>query len=188
MGHGAGAGFALLGFGFAVASGAIEATVVGLAQWWAMHPWFPGIQRRAWWLGTLAGALGAYVLGYLPSTLMDLGAEPGATPPAEPPRWVVLLLAAGLGAVGGAMLSSVQWLVLRRHVAGAGWWVPAHVLAWAAGMPLIFWGIDAAQGGPGPVAGAALLAAVLLLAGALVGAVHGAVLVRLAARGSRSAT
>lgn len=34
----------LLSFTVAVLSGAVEATVVGLAQWWAMHPWFPSIQ------------------------------------------------------------------------------------------------------------------------------------------------
>ncbi len=65
--------------------------------------------------------------------------------------------------------------------------MPANALAWAAGMPAIFWGIHAAQ--PlGPTPGAALLAGVLLLAGALVGGVHGAVLVRLVAGGSRTAT
>ena len=58
----------LLSFVFAVLSGGVEATIVGLAQWWAMHPWFPGIGRFAWWRGTLIGALIAYVLGYLPST------------------------------------------------------------------------------------------------------------------------
>jgi hypothetical protein len=63
----------LASFLVAAASGALEATWVGLAQWWAMHPSFPAITRRAWWLATLVGALVAYVLGYLPSTLMSLG-------------------------------------------------------------------------------------------------------------------
>jgi hypothetical protein len=35
----------LLSFAIAVLSGAIGATIVGLAQWWAMHPWFPQIGR-----------------------------------------------------------------------------------------------------------------------------------------------
>jgi len=61
-------GIVLVSFLFAVASGAIEATLVGLGQWWAMHPWFPMITRRTWWLATLAGALVAYILGYLPYT------------------------------------------------------------------------------------------------------------------------
>src|SRR6266508_1626378 len=56
----------LLSFTVAVLSGAVEATIVGLAQWWAMHPWFPSIERFAWWRGTLIGALMADVLGDLP--------------------------------------------------------------------------------------------------------------------------
>src|SRR3990170_1988398 len=70
----------LVSFLIAVASGAIEATVVGLAQWWAMHPWFPTITRPNWWLATLAGALLAYVLGYLPSTLINLGEQASQAP------------------------------------------------------------------------------------------------------------
>src|SRR5512143_2892833 len=59
----------------AVFSGAIEATLVGLAQWTAMHPWFPNATAFAWWRATLLGALLAYVLGWLPSTIMSLGEE-----------------------------------------------------------------------------------------------------------------
>jgi hypothetical protein len=164
----------------AAGSGAFEATVIGLAQWWAMHPWFPGIARRAWWLATLAGALVAYVLGFLPSSLMGLQAEATQAPVAEPPQWMVLLLAAGLGAVAGAVLSFAQWLVLRKNVRRAGWWIPANMLAWLAGMPIIFWGIDAAQRGQPLFQTALLLAGCLLLTGVVVGAIHGAVLVWLA--------
>ena len=63
----------LLSFVFAVLSGGAEATIVGLAQWWAMRPWFPTVSRFAWWRGTMIGALIAYILGYLPSTLMSMG-------------------------------------------------------------------------------------------------------------------
>jgi len=41
----------LLSFVFAVTSGAVETAFVGLAQWWAMHPWFPMIGRFAWAFG-----------------------------------------------------------------------------------------------------------------------------------------
>lgn len=179
-----GGGAAAIGltFLFAVLSGVVEATVVGLAQWWALHPWFPAVGWRAWWLATLAGALIAYVLGYLPSTLMDLGADAGAAPASEPPQWVVLLLAAGLGAVGGAVLSFAQWLVLRRVGSGSSWWIPANMLAWAAGMPLIFWGIDMAQRGQPLWQSLLLMATTLLAAGAVVGAIHGLALVRMVER------
>ncbi len=171
----------LLTFAFAVASGAVEATVVGLAQWWAMHPWFPMVSRFAWWRGTLVGALVAYVLGYLPSTLMDMGAAASQPAPvAEPPQWVILLLAAGLGAVGGAVLSFAQWLVLRGKVARAGLWIPANMLAWTIGMPVIFWGIDKAFQQAAVWQSVLVVAAALLASGTLVGAIHGWFLVRLA--------
>lgn len=171
----------LLAFVFAVTSGVVEATVIGLAQWWAMHPWFPTIERFAWWRGTLIGALLAYVLGYLPSTLMDMGeATASSAPVAEPPQWAVLLLAAGLGAVGGAVLSFAQWLAMRGKVKRAGLWMPANMLAWLFGMPLIFWGIDLAFKLSEVWQSLLLMAGILLMAGAVVGAIHGWFLVGLA--------
>lgn len=180
-----GAAMALAAYGLEVGAGAIEATLVGLAQWWAMRPWFPQISRKAWWLGTLGGALAAYVLGFLPSTIMGLMEESaqaqGQTAAMqEPPMGVVLLLAAGMGLVAGAMLSFAQWLVLRKTVRGAGMWIPANMLAWMFGMPLVFWGIDAAQKGQPLYQSILLMIGVLLAMGAVVGAVHGWFLVRIA--------
>lgn len=172
-------GFILFVFLVAVASGALEATLVGLVQWWAMQPWFPAISRLEWWRATLVGALLAYVLGYLPSTLISLGEAASQEPVTEPPQWLMLLFAAGLGLVGGAVLSFAQWLVLRRHVPHAGRWLPANMLAWLAGMPLIFWGIDLAFRQETLLVATLLLATILLLTGAIVGAIHGAFLVDL---------
>jgi hypothetical protein len=170
----------LLSFVFAVASGAIEATFVGLAQWWAMHPWFPTIGRFAWWRGTMIGALIAYVLGYLPSTLMSMSeATASSAPVAEPPQWIVLLLAAGMGAVGGVVLSFAQWLVMRDKVKQAGLWIPANMLAWTFGMPIIFWGIDMAFKMSAVWQSVLLMAVTLFVAGAVVGGIHGLFLVRL---------
>ena len=173
----------LLSFLVAVLSGAVEATIVGLAQWWAMHPGFPSIGRFAWWRATLIGALIAYVLGYLPSTLMSMGeATSAGAPLAEPPQWIVLLLAAGMGAVGGAVLSFAQWLVMRGRVQGAGIWIPANMLAWLFGMPIIFWGIDLAFKMSTIWQSVLVTAVTLFVAGAVVGAVHGLILVGLAER------
>jgi len=175
----------ILSFIFAVLSSAVEATVVGLAQWWAMRPWFPDISRFAWWRGTLIGALVAYVLGYLPSTLMSMGeAASQSTPVDEPAQWIVLLLAVGMGAIGGVVLSFAQWLELRRKVERAGIWIPANMLAWACGMPIIFWGIDLAFKMAAIWQSVLVMAGSLFVAGAVVGAVHGAFLVRLAERQS----
>lgn len=170
----------ILSFLTAVAAGAVEATVVGLFQWWAMHPWFPAVGRRAWVLATLAGALVAYALGYLPSTLMSMAEETSQTQAVEPELHVVLLLAAGMGAVAGAVLSSAQWLVLRKRVPRAGGWIPANMVAWLLGMPVIFAGIDAAQRAQMTLRSVLIVAGSLLITGALVGSIHGAVLVRMA--------
>lgn len=183
-----GVGGVLLAFTIAVSSGIIEAAVVGLAQWWAMHPWFPSISRLRWWLGTLGGALLAYVLGYLPSTLMDLGQASAPAveqaPVAEPAQWLVLLLAAVLGAAAGAMLSFAQYLAMRRVVQGSKIWIPANMLAWLVGMPLIFAAIDLAQRVKPLWQVLGIMAGALLVVGAIVGAIHGAFLLRLA-RGIR---
>jgi hypothetical protein len=163
----------LLAFAITVASGAIEATIVGLTQWWVMHPWFPTIERPAWWRATLVGALLGYVLGYLPSTLMSMGEATTQTVQAEPPEWVTLLMAAGLGAAAGAVLSFAQWLVLRGKVRRAGVWIPANMLAWACGMPIIFLGMDQAFKMNAVWQSVLVVAGAILVAGLVVGAIHG---------------
>jgi hypothetical protein len=57
------------------------------------------------------------------------------------------------------------------------------MLAWMVGMPIIFWGIDAAQKGQPVWQALLLMAGVLFLAGAVVGGIHGLFLVRLASSG-----
>ena len=123
----------------------------------------------------------AYVMGYLPSTLMSLGeqASQTQTPSAEPAQWIVLLLAAVLGAVGGAVLSFAQWLTMRHKIQGSSIWIPANMLAWMVGMPIIFWGIDIAQKLNGLFWLILFVACVLLFTGSVVGAIHGFFLTRL---------
>jgi hypothetical protein len=182
MGEGTTIAGILLSFVVAVASGAVEATFVGLAQWWAMRPRFPSIGRFEWWRGTFIGALAAYVLGYLPSTIMSMGEATGSSAPAaEPAQWIVLLLAAGMGAVGGAVLSFAQWLVLRKKVRPARIWIPANMLAWTFGMPIIFWGLDMAFKMSTLWQSVLLMAGTLFVAGAVVGGIHGYFLVKLKA-------
>jgi hypothetical protein len=153
-----------------------------------MHPWFPSIERLAWWRATLIGALLAYVLGYLPSTLISMGeATTSSAAVEEPAQWIVLLLAAGMGAVAGTVLSFAQWLAMRGKVQGAGIWIPANMLAWLFGMPIIFWGIDLAFRMPTLWQSVLVIAGTLFVAGATVGATHGLFLVRLADRAEAEA-
>jgi len=182
-GEPAGVGAVLAAFVVAVSSGAVEATFVGLAQHWAMGPWLPALRVRRWWSATLWGALAAYVLGWMPSTVLSLGAasETAQTPVAEPPLWAVLLAAAGLGLAAGAVLAFAQALELRRHVAHAWRWIPANMLAWAVGMPAVFLGMDLVFREQPVWQSALLVAATLLATGAVVGVINGSFLVRLVA-------
>jgi hypothetical protein len=54
------------------------------------------------------------------------------------------------------------------------------MLAWLIGMPIIFWGIDAAQKGQPLLQAVLLLGGILFLTGAVIGAIHGAFLISLA--------
>jgi hypothetical protein len=170
----------LLAFTVAVLSGVVEATVVGLLQHRAVHPWLPALSRRSWWWATLWGALTAYVLGWLPSTVIALmSVEDGREPAAQPAQWLVLLGAAGLGVVAGVVLAFAQALVLRHHVDRAWRWLPANMLAWMVGMPMVFLGVDlAVRTG---TAGGAVVVVVMTLAltGAVVGVINGSFLVRM---------
>lgn len=160
--------------------GAVEGLVVGWAQWRVLRRALPAVARGTWILATIVGAVVAWLLGMLPSTLMS--SEPNASgPPVEPPRAVVLLLAVGIGLGGGLVLSLAQWLVLRHATSRAAWWLPANALAWSAAMPWIFHLVDRTVAEHQDPASFALFLAGLGVAGAIVGAIHGLALLRFAA-------
>lgn len=165
--------------GVVVGATLLEGTAVGVAQGMVLRRRLPQLPLRTWWLATGLGALVAWILGMTPSTMMDLAEMGGSGPPPEVSDALQLLLAAGMGLVLGPILALAQWWVLRRHVAGAGWWIPANALAWAVGMPVIFLGLGLAVEVASVASAVAVAALCLLVAGAVVGAVHGLFLVRL---------
>jgi hypothetical protein len=179
----------LVGIVLLAATGAIEGAVVGVLQWSVLRRPFPAIARRAWVTATVIGAVIAWFLGSLPSTLMDMGSQQTDAAAQEPPFLVIMLLAAGMGLVLGAVLATPQYRVLSKAVQGAWIWIPANCLAWALGMPVIFASVDRAYAAyeAGSIAGTLLIFAVALaLAGAVVGAVHGVALVKLAGNAKAS--
>jgi hypothetical protein len=169
----------------AVVAGAFEGLVVGWAQWSVLRRALPGLRARSWIGATVLGALVAWCLGMLPSTIMSLTPQP-ATAPAGPSPFegpLVYPLAMGMGAVLGVVLGLPQWAVLRRW-APRGWrWIAANSAAWALGMPIIFLVAGDLPSGLPVAAIVVIVLATLALAGAVVGAVHGAVLVRMLQRG-----
>jgi len=161
-----------------IAIGVFEGAVVGAAQVWALRPRLPELPWWLWVRATILGALAAWILGMLPSTIMAAGPESPGQPSAEPSVAVQYGLAALLGAIGGPVLAFFQWRVLRRYLARAGGWMLANAAAWALGMPLVFLAADAAGAGASRAIQVAAAVALLIAAGAVVGAVHGLWLVR----------
>ena len=111
-----------------------------------------------------------------PSMIMSF-VQP-ATPEAPPDMTTGLrmALAAGLGMAAGPLLAFFQWRVLRNHLASAAWWLPANALAWAFGMPILFAGVHVADASPNNALAVLTAAATITAAGAVVGAIHGTVL------------
>jgi len=164
-----------------IALGAFEGLAVGVAQASVLRRLLPTV--RGWIGATVVGAMVAWAVGMLPSTVMSLLSAPGSAPPPEPPLWLVLLLAAGLGAVAGPILAVFQWRCLRRtQMPGAWLWLPANAAAWSLGMPVIFLGAQANELTSRAGLIALIVGLALLGAGAVVGAVHGWFLLRLAGR------
>jgi hypothetical protein len=169
---------ALIGLILFTLLGAFEGAVVGFAQWLVLCGRLTDLARRSWILATVAGAVAAWFLGMLPSTVMALAGNGGGEGP-DFEGAGVFVMAAGVGLVLGAVLATPQWRVLRRHVRGAGWWIPANAIAWAVAMPLIFLaaGMPLPQDALAPLL--AVVAAIIAGAGAVAGTIHGVVLVKL---------
>jgi hypothetical protein len=121
-----------------LAAGAIEGSILGACQWWALSRVFPRVRAFAWILVTaLGGALGWLVGSFaaaLAASASGTVAGDGAAGH-EPTLVTTLLVSAGVGSLLGLMIGSSQWLVLRRHAASAGVWVPANILGWMLALP-----------------------------------------------------
>lgn len=164
-----------------------EGVIVGYAQWRVLRGPLPAVSRASWVWATAIGAGVAWLLGMVPSTVASLviaptGPNGGDAPPLtpeEPALGIVLLAAAALGLVLGPVLASAQFVVLRRHVEHAGWWIPANGVAWALALPLTYLGPSAMIDVGVNALGVGILLACVVGAGAVVGVVHGWVLVRL---------
>lgn len=113
-----------------VLAGAGEGAVLGYAQSRVLRRVLPAFDPAAWVRVTAAaGALG-WAVGLTPSAFHD--ALSGL-----PVGVLVLLGTVGAGTLLGS-IGAAQASVLRRHVEHAGHWIAANVLAWLAGLPVVF--------------------------------------------------
>lgn len=158
-----------------------EGVIVGVLQGRVINRYLGNVPVGRWASATVIGAAIAWTLGMIPSTVMGIGGTTGSGggAPQEPELWAVLLMAAGMGALLGPVLGIPQWRALRGSVPRAGRWVWANVLAWAAGMPVIFLGTGTIEEYSSTLTVVAVLVGSFLAAGLVVGAVHGVVLKRM---------
>jgi MFS family permease len=145
------------GLGLVVAGGLVEGSALGLLQANALHDLIG--RRRTWVLTTVLVAGLGWTAGSAPAALS------GADTDGTPPLGLVLLGAAGLGLVMGALLGTAQATVLRRRVRHAWRWVIANACGWAVAMPVVFTGAT--------TAGSDWSAQVVVGYGALTGALAG---------------
>ena len=174
-------GYVGVALGGGLSRGIIVAGYVGVAlggiatavlQWLVLRQ---RVSRAGWWVVT--GIAGGAVVGVLVVGVgwvvgvggsavggPDWGANWGPDWSANPGKDVGWVAGAGLY---GAVVGGLQWLVLRRRVARAGWWVLASTVGWVVG---------------GLVSGITDTAAGWAVLGAVYGAITGAALVWLLRR------
>ena len=142
---------------------AAPGSVLGLVQWLVLRR---QISRAGWWI--LASAAGLAVATGAGIVVAESTFDPiGLVNCAVLGRWVAVVV------LGGAVISILQWFVLRRQVSQASWWVLANTLGWASCMALSGASIIATPVGLGP------LLMSLIGGGVVLGAVTGGALVRL---------
>ncbi len=146
---------AIVGYGAGAAGGGIAA---GVLQWLVLRR---QIARASRWVlaSTVAGAVIGVVGVALGATLgfstRWVGGGPETTGETSSGEWALFVL---LG-LYGTVLGVLQWLVLRRQVARAGWWVLASTVGWVvgglvAGLVGATVGVDLSWAGLGAVYGA----------------------------------
>ena len=78
-----------------------------------------------WWVA--AGAIGGGVGGTLAAPLLTIGDS----------DWILAANSYVYLIVAGVVTGVLQWLLLRRYIRGAGWWVLATVIGWQAGFAAV---------------------------------------------------
>ena len=146
-----------------LAAGAVEGALLGWGQASVLGRELPGFPRRRWVTRTSAGAVVAYAVGLLPSSLAGIWQS-----------WPVTVQAAIGGLLALVLLNTIgvaQWTVLRHLFPHAGEWVWWSAIGWLAGlgvflaftMPLWHPGQRLAVTIAVGVAGAVLMAAVMAM-------------------------
>ncbi len=167
--------------GVMIAAGCLEGMAIGFFQWRVLRQIFHQLSAPAWLLPTVAVAAIGWFFGMLQPTFFagNDGAANSRAEAAEPSALIILLFAAALGIVAGALFGLAQWLVLRKHRAHAWIWIPANAIGWAAALAIIFFGATLPDAGWPLWQIIPLGAATGVVAGLAIGAISGWGLLRI---------
>ena len=122
------------GLAVVVLGGLVEGTALGWLQARALNGVLGPAGRRRWLFSTLLVAGLGWAAASAPAALA--GSDAGD----QPPLVLVLLGAAALGVVMGAVLGAAQASALRNLVRHPWRWVTGSTLGWTVAMPVIFLG------------------------------------------------
>ncbi len=129
-------GASWLGLGLVVLGGLVEGVALGVLQSRALASVLDTWARRRWLWGTVLIAGVGWAAASAPAALSS--SQSGDTE--EPALMLVLLGAAGLGTMLGAVLGAVQAWALTGQVPHPRRWILGSAVGWTAAMPVIFLG------------------------------------------------
>lgn len=104
----------------------LSGPILGIAQWFVLRHYLRGtgiwilLSTVGWWLGINLGFLLDGILDLLVQGLLAIAG-----------LWEVFWLNTVKEPVTLAVLGAAQWLILRRHFQGTGWWILASAAAGA---------------------------------------------------------
>ncbi len=112
--------------------------LVGLAQWLVLKRYLRGITWWGWTLATMLGQFLRLVVGIFLTVGLLLFDVVGDLPELIGASATLTLIKVINGFLLGLPLGFAQWIVLRRYLPGAAWWIPAVAMGAAlnAIMPL----------------------------------------------------
>jgi hypothetical protein len=155
-----------------VGAAAIEGAMVGAAQWMVARRRLADLSAAGWIGATSAGIIAGWVTGMVLSSI---------EPDAQPSSAVLLVLAAGHGALLGLLVGFPQMLALgAAGVVRTRRWLLASAVAWTAGMAVSGVGALLLPTGASDLASVLVTGAAGAVTGLVVGAVTGPVLFKLA--------
>jgi hypothetical protein len=133
-------------FILALAACAFMGTAVGISQWFVLREIDQKIDARSWASATAIGTLLVGALVLYPEMLTASASMMAAfNTTAELSSPQIVATALFLGAFFGTIVGTAQWIVLKRHLAFASWWIASSALAGAITLPLMIFALAHAE-------------------------------------------